>query len=201
MAQLVDVATYRRVTNDTAGADPAVTTALTDAQQLAGEHCHRDFAYGSHTETLYVNRNGLVYPANTPIATITDPANLAPTAIQGAGVYLGYFLPVPAMVNAGDWNAAVPPQAAITYTGGYQPIGTTDGPTPQIPGRLARILCRIAYLILHPVVLDGLPVGVKSASVNGVSVSGSFEQLAAVDPSLRADLQPYRHRQARGWQS
>ena len=203
MTALVSPADYARITKDTATNASDVADALTDTLGLVDDYCNRHFAYGTWTETLYVYRDGKVYPTNTPLDVVTTPAGLAPTAIQGAGVYLGVFLPTPAYINAGDWNAAVPPQSTVTYKGGYQPFGTTDGPTPQLPVKVMRVVCRIAWMSLHPVALQGVPAGAKSASVGDVSVStsGSLSPFVVVDPSIEADLKPYRKgRQAHAWQ-
>jgi len=198
---LIHVADYQWVTKDTTSVDADVERALDEALELVEDDTHRKLAYAQHTETLYVYRNGMVYPTNSPVASVSSPTNLASTAIQGAGVYLGVNIPTPAIVNAGDWQAAVPPQAAVTYMGGFQPWGTTDGPTPQLPMTLARVLCRVSFLILHPsTVLSGVPVGAKSASVGDVSISGVLDAFIVVDPSIGRDLKPYRKRQVRAWQ-
>lgn len=199
VADLVVVADYQRETQDDSTAEVTVTAALREALLMLDERCKRHFAHGTYTETLYVYRDGKVYPTNTPIETVIDPA-VAPVSIQGAGVYLGVFLPFPATVNPGDWNQAVPPQANVTYTGGYQPYGTTGGPTAAFPATLMRAVCRIAYLLTHPVALQGLPAGVKSANVGAVSLSGDLSAFEAFDPGITRAIRPYVKRQARGWQ-
>lgn len=197
---LIHVADYRWITQDQTTPSANVERALDEALDLVEDELQRRLAFGTHTETLYVYRDGKVYPTNTPVATVTAPA-VAATAIQGAGVYLGSFTPSPELVNVGDWTAAAPPQSSVTYTGGYQPYGTTDGVTPQLPMTLARVICRVAYLIVHPsTVLSGLPVGAKSASVGDVSVSGDLTGFVAVNPSIARDLKPYRKRNIRAWQ-
>lgn len=198
MTDLVVAADYMRETGDTAPDTAAITAAVQGALKGIDEHCKRKFAYDTYTETLYVYRDGKVYPTNTPIGSITSPA-VGDTSIQGAGVYLGVFLPVPATIWAGDWSAAVPPQVKVVYAGGYQPYGTS-GPTDELPWKVMRAVCRIAYLMLHPVALPGMPSGANHASVGGVSMSGDLSPFIAIDPSIAKDLKPYRKRQARGWQ-
>lgn len=197
---LIHVADYRWVTQDQSTPSGNVEHALDDALDLAEDYCNRRFAYAEHTETLYVYRDGKVYPTNTPVASVTSPANLGSTAIQGAGIYLGVFLPTPAYLNAGDWQAGVPPQSAVTYMGGYQPYGVDDGPTSALPTTVFRVVSRIAWLITHPAVLQGVPGGARSAAVGDVSVAGDLSSFVAVDPSIARDLRPYRKRKARGWQ-
>lgn len=196
---LIRVADYVWVTKDEASWTPDVERALDDALSLVEDHLNRHFAFGTHTERLYVYRDGKVYPTNTPLATVTTPA-VSASAIQGAGVYVGSFLPTPEIVNVGDWTAAVPPQVDVTYAGGYQPYGTTNGETPQLPMKVMRAICRVAWLMLHPVVLPGIPIGAKSASVGDVSVTGDLESFVAIDPSIGRDLKPYRKRKAHAWQ-
>lgn len=197
---LVSADDYARETRDSASQSSDITDALTGALAAVDEHCRRKFAYAEYTETLYVYPDGKVYPTNTPLASVSSPANIPSTGLQGAGIYLGVFLPVPAMINSGDWNAAVPPQASVTYMGGYQPYGTTDGATDALPWSLMRAVCRIAYLTLHPVALPGMPAGAKSASVGGLTISGDLSPFIAIDPSIGRDLNRYIKRQARGWQ-
>lgn len=198
---ILAVAGYRAITRDTRSVENDLQPALDSAASLVDEHCRRKFMYGEHTETLYVYRDGKCYPTNTPVDAITTPEGLSAQAIQGAGVYLGVFLPVPGLVNAGDWQGAIPPQTTLTYTGGFQPYGSTDGPTPQVPQKVARCIARVAWMILHPVVLVGMPTGATSASVGGLSVAGDLSPFIAMDASIERDLKGFRKRQVKAWQS
>lgn len=191
---------YVRTTKDRASTPQDVVAALNDALQLIQDELQRTLAFGTHTETLYVYRDGKVYPTNTPLHAVTDPP-VAAGAIQGAGVYLGTFIVTPPIINTGDWAAAVPPQSTVTYTGGYQPYGTTDGVTKQLPTTLMRAACRVAWLTLHPVALPGVPAGAKSASVGDVALAGDLSSFVAVDPSIARDIKPYRKRPVHAWQS
>jgi len=197
---IMPIAGYRQITKDTLTVDADLQAALNSAASLVDEHCKRSFLYGQFTETLYVYRTGVCYPTNTPVDTVSTPSGLAPQSIQGAGIYLGVFLPVPALVNAGDWMGAIPPQTVVTYMGGFQPYGTTDGPTAQVPQKVARAIARVAWLILHPVALVGMPVGATSASIGGLSVAGDLSPFIAMDSSIERDLKGYRKRMVRGWQ-
>lgn len=198
---ILPIAGYQQITKDTLTVDAELQPALNSAASLVDEHCKRQFLYGEHTETLYVYRTGVCYPTNSPVASVSVPAGLNAQAIQGAGVYLGVFLPVPALVNSGDWQSAIPPQTLVTYMGGFQPYGTDDGPTPQVPQKVARAIARVAWMILHPVALPGMPVGATSASIGGLSVAGDLSAFIAMDASIERDLKGYRKRMVRGWQN
>ena len=185
MTALVDVATYQWVTGDDVSPSGNVERALSDAQKLVEEHCRRTFEYGTYTETLDRFENGTVYPAATPIASVTTPTT---TQLRFGGIYVG---------GTGDWPdvlTGLPAQVTVTYTGGYQPYGS--GETPELPVKLMRVICRIAYLILHrsSLIAAGVPVGAKSASVGDVSVTGDLTGFVVLDASLRNDLRGFIRR-------
>lgn len=194
-SSLVTPADYAWITLDTTSTTPAVTGALSDALGLVQDYTGRQLVHGTYTETLRIYRNSCVYPTATPIDSVSSP-NVDLVSIQGAGVFIGYFDPTP-VVNYGDWGAAIPPQAKITYVGGY-----TDA---TLPMKLKRALCRIAYNILHPAVLTGVPGGVNSVHVGDVGYAAAGSQpLRTMDPlddGVRADLKGYRHPQVLGWQT
>lgn len=200
MTNLVDNATYQRVTGDTVTAAPAVTAALAEAEAYANEHCNRVLAYGTHTEILDVTPDGKVYPAAPPIESVQTP-NVTGVAIQGFGIFLGYFNPGPILAGNG-WADAIPPQVTVTYKGGYQPIGTASPSTPVLPAKLARAISRIAYLSAHPATsLAGLPAGANKVSVGDVSVGGNLSPMELLDASTLRDLNRFRRIQPRGWQT
>lgn len=185
---LISVRVYRRITGDTDSGVSAIIEALDDALNYAQDECRRDFVYGQRTETLDIYRNATVYPRATPVASVSDPST---GLLRDGGIYLGgsaRFWP--------DGLTPLPPQATVTYAGGYQPYGS--GLDPEIPIKLVRVLCRIAYLALHPnsIIGQGVPVGAKSASVGDVSVTGDLSGFVVTDPSIERDLKRFERRKA-----
>jgi hypothetical protein len=193
-SSLVDTVYYARVTGDTSSDDSATTEALNDALGLIQDEIGRVLALGSYVETLRVYRNGTVYPSATPIASIEAP-DIDQVSIQGAGVYIGYWNPAPA-VTYGEFNSGIPPQTTLTYTGGY----TAD----TLPTKLKRAICRTAFNILHPSSLAGLPGGVNRVQVGDVGYSAAGSTALRIndplDDSIRADIKGYRNPNFRGWQ-
>lgn len=195
---LVNNAYYKFATNDQTG---DTTLVLPEAIDQVARACNRTLAYGQFTERLYVYSNGYVYPSAVPI----DPAQpLDPTGgiIQGFGVLAGWF---PPLVEAPVLTGILPPQVDFTYWGGFQPVGTTTGPTPGLPPRLARAICKVAWYMLHPVILVGLVPGAKSVSVGDVSISGANAGLSdlssfmAADPALCSDILAFHRPTVRAW--
>lgn len=188
MTALVDVLTYQRLTGDTTSATALVEQSLDDAVDYVEGQCRRTLEFGTYTETLDRFSNGCVYPHAVPVASVSDP----PTAeVRLGGIYLGAWV--------GGWPDTLlplPPQGTVTYEGGYQPYGS--GLTPEIPIRLVRVLCRIAYLALHPSSLigQGVPANAKAASVGDVSISGDLSGLLITDPSIERDLKRFTRRTA-----
>lgn len=183
---LVDVPTYQRVTKDTATSSGDVTTALTDALAMVDQECKRTFAYAaSVTETLDVNIRGLVYPSRFPVISVASPAG---ATVREGGIYLGAVSSWPTPFTP------LPAQSTVTYAGGYNPYDTGDPVIPDLPVKLMRVVCRIAWLALHPLALPGVPAGAKSASIGDVSISGDLSSFAIVDPSIERDLKGFRRR-------
>ena len=183
---LIPVRFYRRITADNSSGVSAIAEALDDAYAMVCDECRRpSFAYGEHTETLDVYSNGTIYPSVTPVATVSDPTG---TSLRFGGVYLGGSWPLDNLLTG------LPAQRTVTYTGGYHPL--RSGTDPELPIKLARAICRIAYLALHPasIVGDGVPAGAKTASVGDVSVSGDLSGFIAIDPSIAKDLARYTRR-------
>lgn len=187
---LVTPAYYQAVTGATVAQD-----VIDEATVIAEQWCLRTLAHGTYTERLYVNYLGMVYPSALPI----DPAGPVTPAggdIQGFGIWVGYFTPLPDMPV---WTGVLPAQTDVTYTGGYQPVGTTGGPTPGLPPRLARAICKIAWFLTNPAQLAGMPGGVKATNASGVSVSGDLSSMVLTDTQLERDLNRFRRPQARAW--
>jgi hypothetical protein len=183
---------YTNVTNG----DTVPQSVLTEAQTMVEQHLDRTLSYGSYLERLYVTKAGMVFPSATPF----DPnAGLSPDSgiVQGAGIWIGYFTPLPDLPL---WLSTVPPQTDVSYTGGFQPQGTGGtGPTPDVPPLLARCIVKVAWYTNNPALLPGQPGGVKSMSLNGVSISGDLASMISMDGSLRRDLARWRRPHVRGW--
>lgn len=191
MTALVDAPTYRRLTGDSM--DP--TDALDEAQGIVEDRTFRTLTYGEHTDLkLRIYSDGKVYPSATPIAAVSSPA-IGTDSIQGYAVFVGYFWPNP-IVNTGYWNTPIPPEVDLTYTGGYHPVGTADADivTEIIPVSLQRLICRIAYNILHPSTLAGVPAGATSVHVGDVGYSGkTLRGLDPVTDDIARALRGWRH--------
>lgn len=182
---------YVTVTSDTDSDGNTVGMALARAQTRAEQWCRRPFGYGQYTETLYVYPDGCASPTVTPLAAVQAPSDVVP---QGDRVFLGYLTPNP-IVLAGGFTGAYPPQTEITYTGGWT--------ASTLPEDLAEAICRIAFRMLHPVVLVGVPAGVTSAAVGDVHLQapGPLDGFQVLDRSVLLILGRYRRRQVRGWQA
>jgi hypothetical protein len=196
---LLTLTGYQQVTGDTSTDSGAFTATLADALDELQRETRRTLLYAQYTERLYVYRNGMVYPTATPLDTtkaVNNPGADPPENVgifQGNGIWVGWFVPLPSLPI---WQGVVPAQTDITYWGGYT---GTDGPGPYLPAALKRVIAKVCWYMLHPVTLSGLPGGVKSASVGGVSMSGDLSAMVDRDPALARDIRRWRHPQAKAW--
>jgi hypothetical protein len=208
---LVTADQYIVLTGDSTSNADDVQDAITDAVRDIAAECRRSLVYGQYQEVLYLYKKGMVFPSATPIdrtqsilasgQSIYNPAtdnNKTGSLIQGAGVWVGWFTPLPWMPV---WQGVLDPQTPIDYWGGFQPYQSTGGSTDSLPPKLAKAICTVAYYQLHPVALAGLPGGVKSMSVGGVSISGDLSSFMASDPTLRRTIKRFRHPQVHAWES
>lgn len=202
---LVTPTDYQRVTGDAGGADQS-QPALNDALQLIQDYLGRQLVYGQYTETLKVYRNNTIYPSATPITSVISPS-LALVSIQGAGLYIGYYNPAP-VVDYGDWNAAIPPQSTIVYTGGFGPgaegtVFPSGFTATPLPHKLYRALCMTAFNVLHPAALAGIPGGVNSVHVGDIGYSGTgpLRNFEALDDAVIRLIKGFRHPHVMGWQT
>jgi hypothetical protein len=200
----VSVQQYRRITQDRSKkiTDEDIKETLEETIVLVCQECDRTLAYGEYTEVKYLYSNGMVFPSAVPIDptkpitssdVIYDPTvdNAPGSIIQGWGIWVGWFTPLPWMPV---FVGVLDPQTQVTYTGGF----TQD----TIPPRLRRLICRIAYKLLHPNNMAGLPGGVKSVSVNGVSMSG--DALTAFDwkdAGIELELIEFTRPDVEAWQT
>ena len=198
---LVSVQQYQAVTNDILSGTNDVEDMIAEVIIDVCKECRRTLLYGEYTESQYLYANGMVYPSATPIdvnkavysgdpVPIYDPDtdNTGSSIIQGDGVWVGWFAPLPWMPF---YTGVVPPQTIVTYWGGW--TQTT------LPPRLKRVICTIAYYRLNPVSLLGMPGGVRSMSVGGVSIAGDLSSFMDMDPGVRRELRKWRHPQT-NWQ-
>jgi hypothetical protein len=198
---LVSVQQYQDTTTDILS---SVNDVADTIQEVVGDLCRelgRTLLYGEYTESQRLYANGMVYPSATPIDVnqpfysgsqlynpLSDNVN-GSSIIQGDGVWVGWFSPLPFMPV---YMGVIPAQTDITYWGGYT--------QSTLPGKLKRVICLITYYRLNPVVLQGMPGGVRSMSVNGVSISGDLSSMMDTDPNLRRAIRGWRHPQ-RNWQT
>ena len=198
---LVTVQQYQSVTTDFLSSTNDIEEAITEAVEDLSRECKRTFLYGNYTESQYLYANGMVYPSATPIdvnqavysgdpVPIYDPDtdNTGSSIIQGDGVWVGWFAPLPWMPF---YTGVVPPQTIVTYWGGFT--------QSSLPARLKRVICTIAWYRLNPVALLGMPGGVRSMSVGGVSIAGDLSSFMDSDPALRRAIKKWRHPQT-NWQ-
>jgi hypothetical protein len=205
MAALIEPETYRGVLRgtgglplDTTSSDAAVSGALQEAQELAESYLNRSLSEGARTETLYLYSDGTVFPSAPPIASVSDPAG---AEVRGNGVFVGGWGLSPS--SGVTW--ASPPQAEVTYVGGYT--------SATLPAGLRKALCWAAYDLLHEssglAGLSNLPAGVTSVSVGDVAISagGSSGRGAgtltassgALSERARKMLRPWRRQSVVGW--
>jgi hypothetical protein len=202
---LVTPQQYASITGDTASAVNDIEENISDVINDLCKELKRTLVYGQYTEAQFLYANGMVYPSATPLdpnqpvtANLSDNDNIYDPAtddssgssiVQGDGIWVGFFSPLPFMPF---YTGVVPPQTVLTYWGGFT--------QSTLPSRLRRIICTICYYRLNPVVLKGMPGGVKSMSVGGVSISGDLSSLMDTDPALRKAIRGWRHPQT-NWQS
>lgn len=201
---LVTVQQYQKITTDMASTVNDVEDMLEEVISDLSRECHRTLIYGQYTEAQRLYPNGMVYPSATPLDVtkpvsagdpnepIYNPAsdNDGASIIQGDGIWVGWFSPLPSMpVFAG----VVPPQTVLTYWGGFTQA--------TLPGKLRRLICAIAFYRQNPVALTGMPGGVKSMSVGGVSISGNLSSFMDEDPQIRRAVRAWSHPAVDAWQT
>lgn len=206
---LVTAAQYQQVTKDVATDMSYVDELVAEAVEDLSHKCERTFTYGQYTESQRLYDNGMVYPSATPIdinqpvvsgVEIYDPStdNTGSSIVQGDGIWVGWFSPLPWMPF---YTGVVPAQTVLTYWGGFQnPLVATDR-SLALPSAVKRMICKVVFYRANPVMLQNMPGGVKSMSVNGVSISGDLESMMDSDPGLRRAIRAWKHPHAQAWQS
>lgn len=206
---LVSGPQYQQVTQDTTTDLSYVDELIAEAIEDVCHKCERTLIYGEYTESQRLYANGMVYPSATPIditqpivsgVEIYDPStdNTGSSIVQGDGVWVGWFSPLPWMPF---YTGVVPAQTVITYWGGFQNTLVATNRAHALPSALKRLICKIAFYRANPVMLQGMPGGVKSMSVNGVSIAGDLSSMMDYDPEIRRGLVRWRHPHAQAWQS
>lgn len=191
-SSLVNPQDYLAITGDAAAADTC-KPALDEALGLIQDTIGRQLPRMTYTETLKIYNDGKVYPSATPIESVVSP-QASGLLVQGAGIYVGYFDPTPAVVTGG-WLGGVPPQVTLTYVGGFTAV--------TLPAKLRRAICRAAYNVLHPAVLSGVPGNVTSVQVGdvGYTGNGTLRTMDPLDDGIRKDINGYRNPRFNGWAS
>lgn len=200
---LVSFQQYQSISGDTVTSQEDVEDALSEAIDMVCQECTRTLAYGQYSEVQFLYDNGMVFPSAVPIdpakavtsnSAIYDPAtdNAPGSIIQGFGVWVGWFTPLPWMPI---WSGILDPQTNLIYWGGYR--------QSTLPPKLRRLIVRIAFksIVGNNNWLAGLAGGVKSVSVNGVSISGSLTAGSITDSQIKRDLRRFRRPQVEAWQT
>lgn len=198
---LVEITEYQRITADGATSDENVTASIDDALDMLQSEMHRTILYANYVERLYFYGNGMVYPSATPFditKPVRNPNDLSASPpdvglFQGNGIWVGWFVPLPFLPV---WQGVVPPQTDVSYWGGWT---GPAGPGPYLPASLKRVICQVAWYIANPVSLSGMPGGVKSVSVGGVSMSGDLSSMVTRDRMLANAIKRWRKPQAKAW--
>lgn len=197
---------YERITGDCI--DPATFDYfLDDALDQVQRKLSRTLLYAQYNERLFLYQTGQVYgtaipydtskPVQNPIAVMGsgDPANTG--VFQGYGIWVGWYIPLPALPV---WQGVVPPQTDIKYWGGF--VGPASPLVAQgrlIPASLKRAICKVVWFMNNPALMPGYPVGAKSISVGGVSISGDLSSMVTADKALACALKKWRHPMAHSW--
>lgn len=165
MAPVVTIARYRDITGDETSASAVIEDALVDAQALLEEDLRRPLGTGTRTERCRIfaeARGAAVYPAATPIASVSSPSG---TSIVGHAVLGGTPLTGPPYFLTDPDGFAT-----VTYVGGYDPTAVA-GDADYLPVTLQRAIAWAAKAIIDPDAFAPVPAGATSASVGDVSLT------------------------------
>jgi hypothetical protein len=197
---------YQMVTGDCTVDPVAFDYFLADALDQVQRKLTRTLLYANYVERLFLYRNGFVYgsaiPYDTSVAVVNpamatepdpnDPLNAS--NFQGYAVWVGWYTALPMLPW---WSGVVPPQTDISYWGGFVGPGSDLAGERLLPAGLKRAICKVVWYMAHPVFLPGLPGGLKSVSVGGVSMSGDLTAMTMGDKALGCELKRWRHPMAR----
>lgn len=162
---LVTVERYQAITGDTATPSPAVSARLEDATDLLeGELGGRLLRHATRTETMYVDRQGRVYPKALPI---TD---------GGAYTIDGATLRGPFPTAWPDLVSGPVDSLSITYSGGYVERTANPSAVNRLPVFVEADIAWQAYYLGHPEAATGLvgvPAGALNVALGDAQVSSS----------------------------
>ncbi len=185
---IATLADYRDLVNDSFSTPENVTAMLARAESIVVRRTERHWEQGTYTEQLRLYDNGLVYPSDTPIVSVSDPAG---AIITGNAIGSGSWTWPTINLEPDFFSQTVYPLVSVIYVGGYAP-GT-------FPEELLAVQCEIAQFKLSPPSMVGVPAGAQQIKVStrgqgfsGVRMGGS----SALPPSIRATLRELKVRRA-----
>lgn len=183
---IATLADYRDLVDDTFSTPEDVTAALARAEGVVVRRTERHWVQAQYTERLRLYQDGLVYPSDTPIVSVSDPAG---ATITGNAIGSGSWTWPTANLEPDFFSTNPLPLVSVTYVGGYLP-GT-------FPEELVAVQCEIALLKLNPPSMVGVPAGAqqirtstRGQGFSGVRMGGS----SALPPSIRATLRELKVR-------
>lgn len=212
---LMTVSQYQQITGDNDSNAEDVSRELDEAIPGLSMQMRRTIGYGQYTEDCFLYDQGFVYPSATPIdptkpivsgaedtQAIYNPGSLVDVSsvIQGAGIWVGFFTPLPWMPI---WTGVIPPQTVVTYWGGYYPYQADPATIPtgiaSLPPKLARIIATVAFYSLHPSIVTTM--GANNTALGGISLAGDLSSFMQFDKNLRRLIRSFTKPQAHAWQN
>lgn len=185
---IATLADYRELTGDNYSTSEAVTAMLPRTEAIVVRRTERHWVLATYTEELRLYQDGLVYPSDTPITAVINPAG---GTISGNGKAIGSGSWTWPTINLEPdfFTQAEYPTVTVTYTGGYAP--------GQFPEELVAAQCELTLYKLSPPQMVGVPAGTQQIRVStkgqgfaGVRMGGS----SAIPPSIRATLRELKVR-------
>ena len=186
---LVTFVRYQTITGDTSTPDYLVSARIEYAVELLEDELGRPLASAVRTETMWPTRDGRLWPKAIPVTDAGD------YQVDGAALYAS---PFPQTFGFIEGTTSV----AVTYTGGWVERTANPVATNRLPTCIERDLAFVAKALGAPGSggLDGLPAGVKQASVGDVSVTFDGEPGAPSEAGIAWSTETlgYRYRRVGG---
>lgn len=177
---IATLADYRDLVSDTFSSPEDIAVALGRAEQIVVRRTERHWVLGAYTEKLRLYPDGLVYPSDTPLVSVSDPAG---ATINGNAIGSGSWTWPTVNLEPDFFSGNPVPLVSTTYVGGYAP--------GLFPEELVAVQCEIALFKLNPPSMIGVPVGAQQIKTStkgqgfaGVRMGGA----SALPPSIRATL-------------
>ena len=178
---LVTIDEYRQLTGDLTTAAAVASAAIDEAIELVEDATRRQLEAKVRTEVVMIWPDRRVYPKAIPIITAPagvtlDPDGFAMRDVSPDDVSFGGFV-----------THGAPPQATITYTGGYT--------TTTLPAALRRIIVQLARAITRdpsPIPAGAVSVRLGDASITYKDSTGA-SPVDLLVPGSSATLSRYRH--------